>query len=147
MKASTSTAWMRRTHAAMPLTGQELSVRDLLVENKLPFEAHHVFELSGGVRMSVDFLVFRGAGVVLECTRCTRQRGSAMSEARRRSAFMEYRFGLLKRAYPAMGCWALVEAPRENQELLRRTVKTVLQNADLAAISLEEFDESLRGLH
>lgn len=98
------------------------------------------------VRMSVDFLVFSGAGIVLECTCYTRSKGSAMSEARRRSAFMEYRFGLLKQAYPAMVCGALVEGPRENQETLRNMVATVLQHADFVAVSLEELEAALRGI-
>lgn len=33
-----------------------------------------------------------------------------MSEARRRAVFMEYRFGLLKKAYSAIVCGVLVEA-------------------------------------
>ena len=93
--------------------------------------------------MSVDFLVFRGAGVVLECTSCTRAKGSAMSEARRRAAFMKYRFGILKKAYPAIVCGALVEAPKEDQEVLKDTLETVLQNADFVAISLDELQSVL----
>jgi hypothetical protein len=135
---------MRKTHAAMPMTGQELSVREILIARRLSFATHHVFELSAGVRMSIDFLVFSGAGLVLECTCCTRSKGSAMSEARRRSAFMEYRFGLLRQAYPAMKLGALVEAPRENQETLRRTVTGVLQHADFVVISLDELGTVLR---
>ncbi len=134
---------MRRTHAAMPLTGQEQSVRDILVGKRLCFATHHVFELSPKVRMSVDFLVFRGAGVVLECTSCTRSKGSAMSEARRRSAFMEYRFGLLKKAYPAIVCGALVEAPKEDQEKLADVVLGVLASADFRAHALEQLSEEL----
>jgi hypothetical protein len=130
---------MRKTHAAMPMTGQEQSVRDLLISKRLSFETHHVFELSPRVRMSVDFLVFKGAGVVLECTCCTRSKGSAMSEARRRSAFMEYRFGLLKKAYPAIVCGALVEAPKEDQEVLSETVLGVLHSAGFVACSLQEL--------
>ncbi len=137
---------MRRTHAAMPLTGQEQSVRDILVARRLSFETHHVFELSKKVRMSIDFLIFREAGVVLECTCCTRSKGSAMSEARRRSAFMEYRFGLLKKAYPAMKLGALVEAPKEDQEFLKGTVTAVLQHADFVVISLEELGRALQEL-
>ena len=136
---------MRRTHAAMPLTGQEQSVREILVGKRLSFATHHVFELSPKVRMSVDFLVFRGAGVVLECTCCTRTKGSAMSEARRRAAFMEYRFGLLKKAYPAIVCGALVEAPKEDQERLKAVITEVLQHADIVTISLEELQGVLGG--
>ena len=141
----TSTAWMRRTHAAMPLTGQEQSVRDLLLSKRLSFATHHVFELSPKVRMSVDFLVFRSAGIVLECTCCTRSKGSAMSEARWRAAFMEYRFGLLRRAYPGIVCGALVEAPRENQEVLSETVRAVLGSAGFVVVSLDELQRYLEG--
>lgn len=69
-----------------------------------------------------------------------------MSEARRRSAFMEYRFGLLKKAYPAMKLGALVEAPKEDQEFLKGTVTAVLQHADFVVISLEELGRALQEL-
>lgn len=127
----------------MPLTGQEQSVRDLLLGKRLSFASHHVFELSPSIRMSVDFLIFRGAGTVLECTCCTRSRGSAMSEARRRSAFMEYRFGLPKRAYPRIVCGALVEAPREDHEALGEMVRSVVSSAEIVAITLEELSGCL----
>lgn len=66
----------------MPLTRQEELVRDLLLEERLSFEAHHVFEFppsSPQRGLSVDFLVFLGGGVAIECTACNRNRGSALS--------------------------------------------------------------------
>jgi hypothetical protein len=114
----------------MPLTPQEQAVKDLLVERNLPFEAHHVFELSQKVRISVDFLVFVGPGIVLECTLSERRRGSAMSEVRRRCAFINYRFGLLKASFPKILCGALIEAPNESQEVLKRELSQLLANSD-----------------
>ncbi len=127
----------------MPLTPQERSVRDLLIEMRLPFEAHHVFEFSPKVRMSVDFLIFSGAGIVLECTFCSRRRSSALWEVRRRCAFINYRFGLIRHALPSIVCGAFVEAPREEQRSLLNEVSGILTEADFAACVLDELHAKL----
>lgn len=59
----------------MPLTPQEEAVKRLLTEERLPFEVHHVFDLKERGRLSVDFLLFVDAGMVVECTICTTRRG------------------------------------------------------------------------
>jgi hypothetical protein len=136
---------MRRTHAMMPLTRQEGVVRDLLLEERLSFESHHVFELppeSAQRGLSVDFLVFIGGGVAIECTACNRNRGSALAELRRRSAYMDFRFGLLKDSLPKLACGAFIEAPAEDQEKLATELGPYLKHADFLARNLEE----LRGL-
>lgn len=143
MKAILSIEWVRRTHARMPLTPQEESVKDLLIEKHLPFRVHHVFELSHAVRMSVNFLIFTSSGIVLECTYCAKRRGSAISEANRRGAFINYRFGLLKLAFSKIVCGGLIEAPNEDQSSMRRGMEKVLSNADFLALSLEELCNSL----
>lgn len=135
----TSTEWIRRIHARMPLTPQELAVRDLILEKQLHFESHHIFELSPVVRMSVDFLIFAGPGIVLECTYCSRRRGSAISELQRRCAFINYRFGLLKRTYPKIVCGAFLQAPEEEAQRLTDSVGTILTNTDFVAISLDDL--------
>ena len=122
-----------------PLTFQEEQVRKLLLDERLTFEAHHVFGLPDGDRISVDFLVFLGAGIVLECTKCEKKRGRAMSEVRRRCAFMDYRFGLLKGTLPGIRCGSLVEAPNEDQEALGFVLRKVLARADFFARSLDEL--------
>jgi len=130
----------------MPLTRQEEAVRDLLLEERLSFEAHHVFELplsSPQRGLSVDFLVFLGGGVAIECTACNRNRGSALAELRRRSAFMDYRFGLLKAILPRLACGALLEAPSEDQNQLARELRPILKNSDFLARSCDELGESL----
>ncbi len=131
----------------MPLTRQEEEVRDLLIEERLSFEAHHVFELtppSPQRGLSVDFLVFLSGGVAIECTACNRNRGSALSELRRRSAFMDYRFGLLKTTLPNMVCGALLEAPQEDQSRLVHELRPILKNSAFLAISSEELRSFLR---
>ncbi len=140
----TSIEWMRRTHAQMPLTPQEQAVKELLIERNLTFEVHHVFELSHKVRISVDFLVFIGPGVVLECTYCGRRRGSAISEVQRRSAFINYRFGLLKRAYTKILCGAFLHAPEEEARRLIDSATTILTNTDFIATSLDDLGPILQ---
>jgi hypothetical protein len=83
-----------------PLTQQEGAVKGILLDCRLPFSAHRVFDLKSQGRFCVDFLVFHGPGLVLECTRCGTKRGRAISEVRRRAAFMDYRFSALKSALP-----------------------------------------------
>ncbi len=126
----------------MPLTAQEEAVKRLLTEERLPFEAHHVFELSS-TRLSVDFLIFLGPGVVIECTACSRKRGSALSEVKRRCAFMNYRFGLLKGSFPKLVCGALVEAPHEDPKRVIREIKPILKDSDFLILSSGELRESL----
>jgi len=134
---------MRRTHAMMPLTPQEEEVRDMLIDEHLSFESHHVFDLRQSSRLAVDFLVFRDYGVVLECTVCSTSRGRALSELRRRSAFMDYRFGLLKARYPKLICGAVVDAQREDQGRLASQLKPILRNSDFLARSILELREAL----
>ena len=129
----------------MPLTRQEEVVRDLLLEERLSFEAHHVFELpplSPQRGLSVD-LVFLGSGVAIECTACNRSRGSALSELRRRSAYMDFRFGLLKTSLPKLVCGAFIEAANEDQVRLARELQLILKNSDFLAISCDELGKSL----
>ena len=120
----------------MPWTAQELAVKDLLLDLRLPFEARHVFELADSTRLSIDFLIFAGPGVALECTSCTKRRGSAMAEVRRRSAYLDYRFSLLKKFLPNILCAALVEAPREDQARVSEAVASILRNWNLVATSV-----------
>jgi hypothetical protein len=122
----------------MPLTPQEEAVKRLLTERRLSFEPHHVFDLKEMGGISVDFLVFLRAGLVIECTTCSARRGRALSEARRRSAYMDYRFGLLKTLFPKLSCGALIEAPNEDQERLASQLKPILRNSDFVARSEEE---------
>ena len=128
-----------------PLTLQEQAVKDILLEERLAFESHHVFELppsSAQRGLSVDFLIFLGHGMVLECTYCKRKRGSALSELRRRSAFMDYRFGLLKGILPKLVCGAFIEAPNESKERLA-TLSFILSSADFVASSIEDLQGEL----
>jgi hypothetical protein len=127
----------------MPLTFQEEEVRNMLIDERLPFESHHVFDLRRSGRLAVDFLVFRGPGVVLECTVCSTSRGRALSELRRRSAFMDYRFGLLKAWYPKLLCGAVVDAQQEDQERLASQLKPILRNSDFLARSIDELRHEL----
>jgi len=110
---------MRRTHAMMPLTRQEEAVGDLLIEERLSFASHHVFELRPP------------------------QRGLALSELRRRSAYMNFRFGLLKATLPKLACGAFIEAPYENQDKLATQLVLIVKVADFLARSGEELREGL----
>ncbi len=116
----------------------------MLLEIRLPHEAHHVFDLKSKGRMSVDFLVFIGAGVVIECTRCSTRKSRALSELRRRSAFIDYRFALLKGSFPGLACVAFVEAPNEDQERLASQLKSILRNSDFLSVSYDELRDELR---
>jgi len=127
----------------MPWTVQELAVKELLVDLRLPFEARHVFELPDDTRLSIDFLIFVGPGIALECTSCTKRRGSAIAEVRRRSAFLDYRFSLLRKILPNLRCAALVEAPNEDRQRVDQAVRVILGSWNLAVTSLESLRSSL----
>jgi hypothetical protein len=138
---------MRRTHAMMPLTAQEEGVRRLLLDRRFSFEPHHVFDLGRIGRLSIDFLVFFGSGVVLECTSCGSKRGRALAEVRRRAAYMDYRFGLLRSVFPNLTCGAFIEAPLEDSDRLRIELAKILRNANFAAHSSEELERLLPKVH
>ena len=128
-----------------PLTVQEEAVRNLLLEERLSFESHHVFELSPESPqrgLAVDFLLFLGNGVVIECTSCERKRGGAVSELRRRTAYMDLRFRLLKAKLPKLVCVAFVEAPYESEEKLA-ALRPILGSGDFLAASTLELREVL----
>jgi len=133
--------WTSRI-SGTPLTPQEGRVAGMLFDQKLSFHAHHTFDLSYAGKHPVDFLVFHGPGIVIECTSCSTIRGRAMGEVRRRAVFMQYWFSLLKDVYPKILCAALVEAPNEKQDKLARQLRFILKDADLITKNLEE----LRGL-
>lgn len=128
----------------MPPTIQEQAVKDLRIERHLPFETHHVFELSQKVRISVDFLIFSGSGIVLECTYSARRRGSAISEISRHRAFINYRFGLLKQTHPKIVYGAFLQAPKEEAHRLTDSTGIVLTNTDFVAISLDDLKSILQ---
>lgn len=130
----------------MPLTLQEQEVRSLLVEERLSFESHHVFELSSGERFSVDFLVFVGGGLVVERTSCSARKGFALNSLRCGSAYIDHRFRLLKAAYPRLSCGALTEGFAENQERLVRELKRILRSSDIVASSREDLRSSIRAM-
>jgi len=137
---------LRRAAELTPLTPQEEMVRGILLGKNLSFHAHHVFDLSYAGRHPVDFLVFLGPGLVLECTRTATARGHAMTEVRRRTVYMEYWFGFIKAIYPQIRCAVLVEAPNEKPERLEQTLKLTLKDADFFARSGEELGESIARL-
>jgi hypothetical protein len=132
-----------------PLTVQERAIKDLLLEERLSFESHHVFELSAPSPhrgISVDFLVFLGRGVVIECTYCGKKRGAGASEAVRRAAFLNYRFQLIKQTLPGIKCGAVIEVPNEEREYLVALLAGPLTLADFVSVSMEALRDSLRGL-
>ena len=56
---------------------------------------------------------------------------------------MDYRFGLLKQAYPGIVCGAFVEAPNEDGDVLFDGISEILHHADFMAISLDGLSEKL----
>ena len=123
----------------MPLTSQEEAIKRLLTEQRLPFEAHHVFDLKERGGISVDFLVFLRAGLVNRMHRLLRKERTGAIRGKASSAYMDYRFGLLKTLFPKLSCGALIEAPNENQERLASQLKPILRNSDFVARSNEEI--------
>ena len=95
----------------MPLTSQEEAVKRLLTEQRMSFEAHHVFDLKERGRISVDFLVFLDAGLVIECTSCSTRKGRALSELRRRAAYMDYQVRIAEGVVPKACLWSVGRRP------------------------------------
>ena len=84
---------VERAAASIPLTGQELRVRDCLRDLGVDFESHSVFLLSERDRTVADFLV--GGWVVLECT-YTKSKARAKSWFIRNGTYMEWKFKQIK---------------------------------------------------
>src|SRR2546426_10122263 len=101
-----------------PLTLQEEMVKGMLIGQNLSFEPHYVFDMGSLGRHPVDFVVFLGAGVAIECTGSYARRGRALADLKRRSALINYWFGTIKKVFPNVSCAALIEGPSEDQERL-----------------------------
>jgi hypothetical protein len=69
-----------------------------------------------------------------------------MSEVRRRCAFIEYRFHLLKSHLTKLNCGVLIEAPKEDQTELYDVVSQIAITADFKMLSLEELAKHLGGI-
>jgi hypothetical protein len=127
----------------MPLTPQEEAVKRILLDCRLTFSAHHVFDLKQRGRFCVDLVDFHGPGLVLECTACGTKWGRAISEVRRRAAFMDYRFSALKSALPNLRRGAFIEAPHEDTDRLKVELVRTLRNSDFFASTGESLQRCL----
>ncbi len=165
--------FVERTASRIPLTGQELRVRDCLRDLGVDFESHAVFLLSEGDRIVADFLV--GGRVVLECT-YTKSMARAKSWFIRSGTYMEWKFKQIKELQKKEGkqlkqqrwgakgwcedegyrknnpedggeflCVAFFEAPNYYKEKeLPKILKRCIPNADAIFSSIKNLKEYLR---
>jgi hypothetical protein len=132
---NTSSKWMIRAHALIPLTEQERQVSDLLLELGLTHLTHAVFS-NGGRLIVVDFFL-NDRRTVLECWKTTGRRGVALGWMERNAAFIDVKFRRLKGLHPGIRCVALAEAPHEEPIMLERVLREVLAHADGVAYSVD----------
>jgi hypothetical protein len=133
----TSSKWMIRAHALIPLTEQEGQVRDLLLELGLTHLTHAVFPNGGRLIVTDFFLCDRR--MVLECWKTAARRGVALGWMERNAAFIDVKFRRLKATHPGIRCVALAEAPHEEPATLAKVLGEVLVHADGVAYSMDGF--------
>jgi hypothetical protein len=139
-----SSKWMSRAHALIPLTEQEMQVRDLLLEQGLTHLTHAVFP-NGGRLIVVDFFL-SDRRTVLECWRTTARRGVALGWMERNAAFIDVKFRRLKSLHPGIRCVALAEAPHVELATLAKVLGEVLVHADGVTYSIDDLDSAITKL-
>ncbi len=70
----------------------------------------------------------------------------AMAEVRRRCAYLDYRFSLLKNFLPNILCAVLVEAPKEDQTRVLEVVTRILGKWNLVTTTLTALRAGLAKL-
>jgi len=138
---NTSAKWMSRAHALIPLTAQEMQVRDLLLEQRLTHLTHAVFP-NGGRLIVVDFFL-SDRRTVLECWKTTGRRGVALGWMERNAAFIDVKFRRLKGLHPGIRCVALAEAPHVELATLDRVIGELLVHADGVAFSVDDLRSAI----
>ncbi len=141
---NTSSRWMTRAHALIPLTEQERQVRDLLLEQRLTHLTHAVFP-NGGRLIVVDFFL-SDLRTVLECWKTTARSGVALGWMERNAAFIDVKFRRLKGMHPGIRCVALAEAPHVELATLSKVIGEILVHADHVAYSMDGFGYALSQL-
>jgi len=140
----TSTKWMTRAHALIPLTEQERQVSDLLLELGLTHLTHAVFR--NGKRLIVVDFFLNDRRTVIECWKTTGRRGVALGWMERNAAFIDVKFRRLKGLHPGIRCVALAEAPHEEPIMLERVLREVLAHADGVAYSVDDLGAAITKL-
>ena len=139
-----SSKWMSRAHALIPLTEQERQVSDLLLQLGLTHLTHAVFP-NGSRLIVVDFFL-SDRRTVLECWKTTGRRGVALGWMERNAAFIDVKFRRLKVTHPSIRCVALAEAPHVEFAVLTKVVGEILVHADGVAYSVDELGPAITKL-
>ena len=155
---------VERTAGKIPLTGQELRVRDCLRDLGVDFRSHAVFALFEDFKVTVNFLI--EDCVVLECmySRC---KSKAYSWFRRNGAYIGWKFKQMKKQQrqvvgSGVGgegeeqknntknrgeflCVAFFEAPNYYREKeLPELLKKCISHADAIFSSIRDLKEYLK---
>jgi hypothetical protein len=138
---NSSSKWMSRAHALIPLTEQERQVSDLLLQLGLTHLTHAVFP-NGSRLIVVDFFL-SDRRTVLECWKTTGRRGVALGWMERNAAFIDVKFRRLKGLHPGIRCVALAEAPHVEFATLAKVVGEILVHADGVAYSIEDLQSAI----
>lgn len=127
---------IRRAAKAVPLTPQELLVRDLLETLRLPYEAQVFVELSSGP-VIVDFRI--GSNVLLECSCSMGRRSSSLGFLRRAAAFVDWKFREIRRQYGgAYRMMVLFEGPNLDYATVKQALTAMFEHADLVFFDIDE---------
>ena len=139
-----TTRWMDRMHSLLPMTEQEEQIDDILNQYAIEHHKHVVFPVDGRTYV-VDFYL-PGHSIVLECWKSVSRRGIALTWVERNAAYVDLKFRRIKRAYPDVKCYGLVEVPQADPGLVAKYVGVVMEHADGVAYEMNELAGLIRGL-
>ncbi len=140
--SNSSSRWMSRAHARLPLTEQEERVEGLLFQYGINHLAHTVFPV-GNKSYVCDFFI-SDHRIVLECWQSGSRRGVALNWIEEKAAYIDLKFKRIKLVYPDIGFIALAEVVHGNPSLVREYAAPALDHADTLCCSMEELAAALR---
>ncbi len=112
-------------------------MKGVLDEYGIRHESHKVFQV-GTRSVVVDFFLPEGS-TAIECWTSRSRRGTALTWAEIKAAYIDLKFRRLKENYPGTRCLGLVEVLQVDIASLEEVVGAVMLHADVMTYSIEEF--------
>lgn len=129
-------------HRLIPLTPQELAVRDLLTDLMLTHYVHQTFKL--GERSAVVDFFLPNVNLAIECWSSLSRRGVALAWVERNAAYVDLKFSRLKARYPGLRCLGFLDVPQVDIASLEKTLGSIMLHSDFMVYAPSELEETLR---
>ncbi len=136
-----SSKWVAKMHRAHTLNSQEEKLKEILEKLQISHETHRVFPSPEKTFVVDSFLL--DFNLAIECWMSESRRSAALGWLERNAAFVDLKFGKLKRLDPSLRCLGYVEGMDVEVEDLRRVLLPIMGHADFMAFSVNEVTAAL----